>query len=170
MSHSAAPSRSRLFVLRPSGTAADLAAPLLDELVADGVVLEAQRLRSHHPAWGLRVPGTALKAGWERVRQALGRGFLLAPAGGNARTGYGYPTGRICVRREGGLTPEFLEDLSKRHRLTFLGMAPFAGNAQARFEPLDLDTAYLPDLCRALVREPGVDAAWLEAEMAYHRS
>ena len=117
------------------------------------------------PGWilGMGLKNVAGKPLWEQLRQDLAVEGALFPAQPNW-----FPTGELTVRREAGWTPPQLRTLTGRHEVSLVRRAAFISR-EALFKPLQPPSTYLPEALEKLKRDPLVDEAWMDAQVAFKR-
>ena len=103
------------------------------------------------------------RAQWEALRQSLGWDVEVIPAQENW-----FPTGELTARREAGWTPPLLRTLAGRHGLELVRRAAFTSR-EALFKPIQPPSTYLPEALEKLKRDPLVDEAWMDAQVAFKR-
>lgn len=108
------------------------------------------------------------RAGWERLREAVGTGVLIVPVligdGGRSL----YPTGSIMVRFAETPSDAQLEAFARTHGLR-VGHRNRYRSSQASFEISEPETTYVPELTDALTASQHVRLAWPETKTQYTR-
>jgi hypothetical protein len=145
--------------------------PLAQEQPACGLPsdLKATPLASAQGGW--RVETTAagsVRAAWRVLQQRLGPTWCVIPVVDADDGAERYPTARISIRFSGAVSDAALHAVLKACSLQLLHRTKFS-DRQALAAASD-PGAYLPDLVAAAARQPGVEAAWLDAEAAYRRT